>query len=236
MSFASSQLQRLSTLWDQMLNHPFLLQTRDGTIPENTFANWMQQDYLFVEAATTMMAVLIARAPYEHRKPLVDALDGLYAELDLFRERAASAGVDLLAHPPSFICHAYAQFLVATAYQASYAETFAVLYAAEKAYHESWKVVKSELDPQSRWYPFVENWAGDAFAGYVQFLERELDLLADAAGPEEKGRMAALFEYTVKYEIAFWEMALTGSTWPGLETLQESPTADLSNPRPGKNH
>jgi thiaminase len=29
--------------------------------------------------------------------------------------------------------------------------------------------------------------------------------------------MAELFELTVRYEIAFWEMAVTGEGWPGLE-------------------
>ncbi len=28
--------------------------------------------------------------------------------------------------------------------------------------------------------------------------------------------MADLFELTVRYEIAFWELAMTGMEWPGL--------------------
>ena len=66
------------------------------------------------------------------------------------------------------------------------------------------------------WLPFVENWAGDAFAGYVAYLENELDKLAAAASAEERHRMADLFELTVRYEIAFWELAMTGMGWPGL--------------------
>jgi thiaminase len=216
MSFTDSLLERNAALWQRMLDHPFLIQTRDGVISDEVFANWMRQDYLFVEAAIPMMGVLIAKAPTHHRKTLNDAIGGLLAELDLFRERAEVAGVDLSGLTPSFTCHAYIQYLMASVYQGSYAEGFTVLYAGEKAYHESWKVVQSGLDPASKWYPFVENWAGDAFAEYVAFLERELDGLAEGAGPDERRRMASLFEYSVRYEIAFWEMALTATTWPGV--------------------
>lgn len=89
-------------------------------------------------------------------------------------------------------------------------------YTAEKAYHDSWSVVKAGISRESKWYPFVENWAGKQFADYVAYLERELDALAAQAGPSERQRMAEYFELTVKHEIAFWKMAATGESWPGL--------------------
>lgn len=216
MSFTDEQLQRLHSLWDTMLDHPFLTRTRDGEISHDTFANWMQQDYLFVEAAIPFMAALMPRGPKEHWEPLTGVIQALQKELRLFEERGREAGVELRAAPPSFTCHAYIQFLMATAYQSSYAEAYTVLYAAEKAYHDSWLVVKAGLDEASPWYPFVENWAGEDFAAYVSYLEGELNKLAESAGPAERERMAELFELTTRYEIAFWDMALTGGGWPGV--------------------
>lgn len=49
MSFCTNQLQTHRPLWDRMLGHRFLVQTRDGQIPQETFATWMRQDYLLVE-------------------------------------------------------------------------------------------------------------------------------------------------------------------------------------------
>ncbi|MBI4540993.1 MAG: hypothetical protein HY704_15935 [Gemmatimonadetes bacterium] len=216
MDFVAEQLARVKALWDRMLDHRFLRDTRDGTIAFDTFATWMRQDYLFVEAAIPFIAALIPKAPPQHRDPHSNVIAALQKELKLFEERAGAAGVDLRGAPPSFTCHAYIQFLLATAYRASYAEAYCVLYAAEKAYHDSWSVVRKGIDPRSPWYPFVENWAGDAFAQYVAHLEGELDKLAQAAGPAERARMAEYFELTTKYEIAFWEMAVTGEGWPGI--------------------
>jgi thiaminase len=216
MTFCAEQLIRVKPIWDRILTHRFLLETRDGTMPRETFATWMRQDYLFVEAAIPFMAALIPKAPAEHVQPLSQTIDALYKELALFRERAEAAKVDLTDLKPSFTNHAYIQFLIASAYRESYAAAYTVLYAAEKAYYDSWTVVKQVLDRKSVWYPFVENWAGDAFAGYVGYLETECDKLAARAGEAEYARMEELFELTAKYELAFWEMAATGEDWPGF--------------------
>ncbi len=216
MSFSADQLARVRAIWERMLDHRFLKETRDGIIAHGTFANWMRQDYLFVEAAIPFIAALIPKAPKDHRAALGAALPTLEKELELFRERAESAGVDLRNVEPSFTNHAYVQFLLASAYARSYAEAFTVLYVAEKAYYDSWMVVKAGIDKGSSWYPFVENWTSDAFKGWVDYLEGELDRLAQDVGAAERLNMSQLFELTTKYELAFWEMAAGGESWPGL--------------------
>ena len=217
MNFCADQIERLSSIWDRMLNHRFLSETRDGTIAFETFANWMRQDYLFVEAAIPFIAALLPKAPSEHRVALGQAIPALEKELELFRERAEAAGVDIQTVRPSFVNHAYVQFLLATAYSKSYAEAFTVLYVAEKAYYDSWMVVRTGIDRKSIWFPFVENWTSEAFAGWVAYLETTLDGLAEQVGLSERERMVELFEITARYELAFWEMAASGEGWPGLE-------------------
>lgn len=225
MGFSQELINSVRPLWDRMLNHRFLRETRDGEIAFDTFANWMRQDYLFVEAAIPFLAVLSARAPRDDRPFLTGAIGALEQELDLFRERAGAAGVELATSRPSLINHGYIQFLMATAHQRSYPEGFTVLYAAEKAYFDSWTVVREGLDVSSPWYPFVDNWAGDAFAQWVARLETRLDRMGGAAGPIERKHMAELFELTTRWEIAFWEMAYTGAGWPGIpeEEPEERP-------------
>ncbi len=214
MGFAAEQIERARAEWQEMVEHPFLAHTRDGTIPFETFATWIRQDYLFVEAAIPFISILLAKAPEKHRAAHSDVLGMLQKELELFRERAAAVGVDLGHLAPSFVNHAYIQFLLATAYRESYACGYTVFYASEKAYHDSWRGVLTGIDRASPWFPFVEKWAGVAFAGYVAHLEEELDELAVDAGTAERARMAELFELTIHYEIAFWEMAWTGEGWP----------------------
>jgi len=217
MSFIAQQDRRLAPLWETIRTHRFLLSTRDGTLPPEVFATWMRQDYLFVEAAIPFIAGMIPRAPRRHWAPLAGVITALEKELQLFEERAASVGVELRGAPPAFTCHAYVQFLLGTGATASYAESFTVLYAAERAYHESWKVVQAGIAPDSPWVPFVENWAGPDFGGYVDFLAGELEALAAEVGAPERARMAELYRLSLLYEIAFWEMAVEEEGWPGVQ-------------------
>ena len=216
MGFCDDQLARVGPIWDRILSHRFLIGTRDGTISNEVFATWMRQDCLFVEAAIPFIAILIPKAPAAHVEPLTQTIAALHKELELFRERAGLAGVNLTGIEPSFTNHAYIQFLLASGYRESYSGAYTVFYAAEKAYYDSWTVVKQGLDSDSIWYPFVENWAGQAFADYVAFLQANLDEMAERAGRAELARMAELFELTAKYELAFWEMAAVGEGWPGM--------------------
>ena len=149
MSFCETQLRRLDPLWKRMLSHPFLVQTRDGEIPHDTFAAWMRQDYLFVEAAIPFLAALIPKGPASHWEPMTQAIGALIRELRLFEERAEAVGVEIKGSQPSFTTHAYIQFLLATAQNASYEEAYTVLYAAEKAYHDSWKMVHWHISPMT---------------------------------------------------------------------------------------
>ena len=216
MPFSAEQRERLADLWDRMLAHPFLLETRDGTISDETFARWMGQDYLFIEQGVHFLAALLVRAPARHREAHCEAINALLHELTLFEDQARKAGVDFAGARPTFVTHAYMQFLIAAASTASYAEAYTVLYAAERAYHDSWRVVRDGIAPDSKWLPFVDNWASQPFGEYVAYLAGELDQLAASASGVERERMAELFELTTRYEIAFWEMAVAGDTWPGI--------------------
>lgn len=217
MAFHEDLLERVEPLWTRMLEHPFLIETRDGDLDPGVFARWLRQDYLFVRAAVPFLGTLLAKAPPPDRRLHADAVSALHDELELFRERADAVGVELEGVRPGLVNHGYVQFLMATGHGRDYAEAFTVLYAAEKAYHESWRVVDEGLDPSSPWRPFVENWAGDAFADYVDALEGRIDELGASAGPSATAGMEELFELTVRWEIAFWEMAHGGAGWPGLE-------------------
>jgi thiaminase len=214
MQFAAQQLARLHAEWQEMVEHPFLAGTRDGTIPFATFGTWIRQDYLFAKGAIPFISILLAKAPEKHWSDLSGVLQMLQKETELFRERAAAVGVDLGDVSPSLVNHAYIQFLLATASREAYPCGYTVFYVSEKAYHDSWRGVLEGIDRGSPWFPFVENWGGVAFAGYVAHLEHELNDLAAHAGSAERARMAELFELTVRYEIAFWEMAWSGEGWP----------------------
>ncbi len=213
-SFHEHLLATARPIWGAILSHPFLASTADGTISEDVFKTWMVQDYLFVREEIPFLGVLISKAPPHLRPPLADAVVTLNRELELFREQANAAGISFDGISMSPTCHAYIQFLMATAYGRSFEQGFTLLYGVEKAYLDSWVRVKSRQRSRSPWQAFIDNWTSDAFQDYVAWLAETLDALATGKSEADRANMEELFLLAARYEYLFWEMAARGKTWP----------------------
>ncbi len=120
--FHEQLLAENRVLWTAILSHPFLQETASGKISDRTFKTWMQQDYIFVKEAIPFVAVLLAKAPENLRPNFIQILAGLDQELGLFRKNAADKKVNLKKIEAAPTCHAYLQFLMATAYNGSFVE------------------------------------------------------------------------------------------------------------------
>jgi len=136
MSFSETLMRTGEPQWRAMLEHPFLQQTADGTLPAGRFETWLRQDYLFVREDIGFVGCLIARAPLPLRRMLGEFIPALHQELDLFESMAKELGVSLENIEPAPVCHAYNMFLLATVHTRSFAESFTVLYGSEKAYFD----------------------------------------------------------------------------------------------------
>jgi thiaminase len=204
--------------WQRMRTHPFLRATRDGTLPAATFERWLAQDHLFVAGSLPFLGALLASAPSEARPVLAGAIAGYQAELRQFGETAERLGVDLTGTRPAFVTHAYLQFLLATAHR-SFAQGLLVLTVLERAYLECWRGVRDGLAAEALWRPLVEQWTSDDFAGYVRSLEGLAERVTEGVGFAERHALTDHLGLTIGYEVAFWEMAWHGWTWPGAEPV-----------------
>ena len=213
-NFHQKLLDQAQDIWNAILNHRFLKMTAEGSIPDKTFKTWIQQDYVFVQEAIPFVAVLLAKAPIHLRPIFIQILSGLDRELELFRKNASAHKVSLENVKPAPTCHSYNQFLMTTAYNGSFAEGFTVLYAAEKAYLDSWMEVKNNLKIQSSWQEFIDNWTNEDFQQFVNWLSSTINELATGKPADELLKMEELFIITARYEYLFWEMAATEETWP----------------------
>src|SRR5690625_7815222 len=104
-----------------MLRHPFLARTRDGTLPFDTFATWLRQDYLFVESGIPFLSALLSKAPRSDWEFITNIIGRYQTELGLFRERADAVGVEREVGEPSFNNRAFCHFMMAPPLQRGYA-------------------------------------------------------------------------------------------------------------------
>jgi thiaminase len=213
-AFTDRLVEANRAVWAAMAGHPFVLGLAHGTLPGSALQAWVQQDRVFVVQERRVVAALRAHG-------LPSRLDGLLADLDrslvleaeAFTQTAAEHGFAPDAEPWP-ICLGYTSYLRCAAFE-GVLEGLAALYAAERAYLDTWTTVAERSPADSTYHAWIQNWSGEAFRGFVSALGRGLDELAGAPSPTLAHRLGVVFTGAARFELAFWEMCWSSQAWPG---------------------
>jgi thiaminase len=212
--FTDHLVEANRALWAAMTSHTFVLGLADGTLPDSTLQAWVQQDRIFVVEERRVLATLRAHGlPSQLDALLADLDHSLVLEAEAFTRTAAEHGVALEVEPWP-VCLGYTCFLRCAAHDGAL-EGLTALYAAERAYLDTWTAVAERSPADSAYHAWIQNWSGEAFRAFVSALGRGLDELAGGPSPALAGRLGVLFTDAARFELAFWEMCWSGQAWPG---------------------
>jgi thiaminase/transcriptional activator TenA len=213
-AFTDRLVEANRAVWAAMAGHPFVLGLAEGTLPDAALQAWVQQDRVFVLEERRVVATLRAHLMPSTLDGLLTDLDrSLVSEAEAFTQTAAEHGFAPDADPWP-VCLGYTCFLRCAAYDGAL-EGLTALYAAERAYLDTWTAVAASSQDDSPYHPWIENWTGAPFRDFVAALGRDLDELAGAPSPALAGRLGAAFTGAARFELAFWEMCWSGQAWPG---------------------
>jgi thiaminase len=212
-AFTDRLVEANRAVWAAMAGHPFVLGLAHGTLPGSALQAWVQQDRVFVVEERRVVAALRAHG-------LPSRLDGLLADLDrslvleaeAFTQTAAEHGFAPEVEPWP-VCLGYTSYLRCAAFD-GVLEGLTALYAAERAYLDTWTTVAKLSPGDSAYHAWIQNWSGEAFRGFVSTLGRGLDELAGAPSPTLAHRLGVVFTDAARFELAFWEMCWSGRAWP----------------------
>jgi thiaminase len=212
-AFTEHLMEANQDVWAAMAGHAFVLGLADGTLPDGALQAWAQQDRVFVVEERRVVAALRAHGLPSRLDDLLADLDrSLVLEAEAFTQTAAEHGFAPDAEPWP-VCLGYTSYLLCAAYD-GVLEGLTALYAAERAYLDTWTAV-AELSPaDSPYHGWIQNWSGEAFRAFVSALGRDLDELAGAPSPALAHRLGVLFTRAARFELAFWEMCWSGQAWP----------------------
>ena len=200
-------------LWAAMAGHPLVLALAQGTLPDSALQAWVQQDRIFVLQERRVVAALRAPGlPWRLDELLADLDHSLVQEADAFTRTATEHGVAPEVEPWP-VCLGYTCFLRCAAND-GVLEGLTALYAAERAYLDTWTAVAGRSPADSAYHAWIRNWSGEAFRAFVSALGRGLDELAGAPTPTLAQRLGVLFTGAARFELAFWEMCWSGQAWP----------------------
>ncbi len=206
--------------WAAYVEHDFVRQMGDGSLPQAAFRRYLVQDYLFL----IQFARAYALATYKSRT-LADmraAKAGLSAILDLEMDlhvrlcgRWGLSPQDLEAAPEHQATVAYTRYVLDCGQSGDLLDLHVALSPCVIGYAEIGARLASDLGPALESHPYrdwIAEYAGEAYQQLASDARRHLDGLAARAMAEARfGDLAGLFGKASRLEADFWQMGLEGA-------------------------
>lgn len=192
--------------WHQILDLPFVRALGDGTLDEDLFAFYLDQDALYLRDYSRALATLSARADTAEAQVhwAAGAHEAIAAESQLHEgwlaNRARLGG-------PSPITMGYTNFLRATAASDDYVVGAAAILPCYWLYEEVGAVLSSQNHADHPYAEWLSMYGGEEFAADVARSLAEVERAFEAASPAQRVRAARAYLSACVYEREFFDQA-----------------------------
>ena len=211
----SDELQEgVGPLWERVVTHPFVIELGDGTLPQEIFDVYFEQDYLFVKELGILRSLAKAKAPDYADAAGHFGLGGEGAHFQQsFQERGLSSqDVANLEYRPATL-H-YSSYLRKMSYEGGFIDLITTWLAVEWPYLEwAQRLVAAGKRPDNYFYQiWIDNHTNQHMIDFVGWLRHTVDTtpVTQADGL----RLRRIFRDVLRYEFLFWEMAYRDDQWP----------------------
>lgn len=217
MAFTDHLLERGAAIWRAQYEHPFVTELAAGTLDEEAFRVWVEQDYRYLLDYARTFAIAGTKARREeHMTALLGVAHTILDfEMDLHREFARSYGLtpaDLEAVEKAPTCTAYTNFLVRTAYDRPLPVIAAAIYPCGKGYLDVAAHAADIATEDHRYTPWIEKYTSEEFHEAVDGMTALADEMAEAH-PGYREEMEEAFVTSARLEHAFWGMCYDRERW-----------------------
>jgi thiaminase/transcriptional activator TenA len=201
------------------LEHPTVLGIGDGTLSDDTFRYYLEQDYQFLLRYVRVIARAVASSPdLPTSTQLAELLHSTLAvEIDALVELYRAFGGErpgLDEAEPAPACQAYTDHLLATSSGGSLLVILAAMLPCQWGYGEIGRALHARgLPADPRFARWIEEYASAEYGALVEWVVARFDALATAAGSDEREQARRAFALSTRYELAFWEMAGRREHW-----------------------
>ncbi|HID09635.1 TPA: thiaminase II [Candidatus Micrarchaeota archaeon] len=203
-------------VWKRILEHPFVVELYEGTLPIEKFKFYILQDYNYLVALIRALSIVASKAEFGvAREVLRLAYAEATTELEGYESLLSKLGYsveDAVRTEPAPTNIAYANFMLATSSLGSEWEGLAAVLPCFWSYAEIAEVHRSRLERNpNRLY--VE-WASVYLSKEYREVVDKLVALIDRAPDALYERLERVFITGSRYEYMFWDMAYNMERWP----------------------
>jgi len=217
--FTSELWRSITSIYNEILTHPFLRGLTDGTLTEEQFRFYVLQDAFYLREYARALSLTGVRSPDESVLVMFDehSAGAITVERSLHEGFLKDLGVtqdeaDQTVASPTTL--AYTSYLLKTAALGDYPE---VLGAVLPCYWIYWEVGKTLLErgsPKDMYQKWIDTYGGEEFGALVETVLDLTDKVCEDLNPAQKARVRDAFVITSRYEWMFWNAAWRLEGWP----------------------
>jgi thiaminase/transcriptional activator TenA len=203
--------------WSSYVDHAFVRQMGDATLPEPAFRTYLVQDYLFLIqfARAHALAVYKSRTLSDMRAAHAGVAAILDVEMDLHVRLCGRWGLSpeqLEAAPELQATVAYTRFVLDCGMSGDLLDLHVALAPCVLGYAEIGKQLVANIEQPLTNHPYREwigEYAGDAYQTVADNAREQLARLASKSMTAERfPELRGIFAKASRLEADFWQMAL----------------------------
>ena len=221
MSFSDHLREIAQPIWDAQLEHPFVIQLGDGTLPERKFKYYILQDARFLGDLARVFSAAAQKAPDSESALRFNKLaeETIVVERSLhesYGKKWKMTAKQMQSVPMAPTNFAYTRHMLAVVAAGSACEITVVALPCAWIYCVVGKhLLRKGAPPKNHPYrDWLMLYASPEFAGVQKWMRKKVDQWAKEVSRDEKKRMEESFIISSRYEWMFWDMAFVEEEWP----------------------
>ena len=200
--------------WQQYVEHDFVKQLANGTLPAECFRHYLKQDYLYLFHYSRAFALAIFKAKnFSQMEIPRKSLESICQEIQLhlaYCRQWSISEAEIFATQESAACVAYTRYLLDCGATGGLAEIYAAITPCAVGYAQIARYITENYprvanNPYQTW---IDTYASAAFQQEAEETSAFLTALCADFTPTQQNHIQHIFTTATRMEIAFWQMGL----------------------------
>ena len=209
---------KTEVILNQIKEHPFIVKLMDGSLPNDIFRFYINQDALYLSEYKNVLAILGSKCQDENDTQFfLDSATGIINVENVLHQKFLKNNE--INNEPSPTCELYTSYLSRIVNTKSIEEGIAAVLPCFTIYKEVGDYIKENQtnikdNPFQNW---IDTYGGEDFAKSVKSAIHIANLHAENANKNTLNKMNVAFEKASKLEWMFWDSAYKKEKWRILQ-------------------
>ncbi len=217
--FTNELWRSITSIYAEIVAHPFLRGLTDGTLTEERFRFYILQDAVYLREYARALSLVGVRSGDEDALVMFSehAAGAIAVERSLHEGFLKDLGVareEAVATQASPTTLAYTSFLLRTAALGEYPEALGAVLPCYWIYREVGRTLLERSSPNPLYLKWIDTYGGEEFGSLVEAVLNLTDRVCEDLNPAQKARVGEAFVATARYEWMFWDAAWRLEGWP----------------------